>query len=157
MPQPEVRRGGGAAAHPAEVGSWDRYPGTSRSPWAAASRERDLWGGAQVRAWREARGSRVRIPVGTAAWDGPASACARTATPLRGPGGHLQPDPVLRRGKPWISKEPTCRDAVRKEPPPPAASRAPETTPPRGARDQNAPPLSGRGCLKAKALAERVS
>lgn len=26
-----------------------------------------------------------------------------------------------------------------------------------GARDQNAPPLSGRGCLKAKALAERVS
>lgn len=82
-----------------------------------------LAGGARVR---------VRIPVGTAAWDGPASACARTATPLRGPGGHLQPDPVLRSGKPWIGKEPTCRDAVRKEPPPPAASRAPEATPPRG-------------------------
>lgn len=50
-----MRRGGCSASR--RGGVLGPVPGYEQSPWAAASRQRDLLGGARVRAWREARGS----------------------------------------------------------------------------------------------------
>lgn len=145
----------GAAAHPAEVGSWDRYPGTSSPPGQRPPGRGTYWEGRGF-----GPGGRRAGPVPGPSRDGglrrTGLRLSQRRDPAPRPREQLQPDPVLRRGKPWISKKPTCRDAVRKEPPPPAASRAPQTTPP-GGRGQDAPPMCGRGCLKAKALAGRES
>lgn len=61
-------------------------------------------------------GARVRVPVGTAAWDEltSACACARAEIWTRGPGGQLQPDPSQRRGNPVSAKNlPTATRSTR--------------------------------------------
>lgn len=98
--KPNTPDGGEAGQHRASRrgGVRDGYRGTGSHP--GKRQGRGFAGRARVRAAQPglAGDTRVRVPVGTAAWDEPASACARAEIRTRGPGEQLQPDPSQRCG-----------------------------------------------------------
>lgn len=140
-PQTEARPG--STKHHVEVG----VPGAGTGVLAAISgrsKRGSSRGGARVRAALPglAVGARVRVPMGTVAWDELASACARAEIRTRGPGEQLQPNPGQKRGNRVSANLPAVTRSTRNRHSPqlPARRRPRPVMPPRG-RSSGAPRL----------------
>lgn len=148
--KPNTPDGGEARQHRASCRGG--VPGTGTGVLAAipgSSKRGSSRGGARVRAalLGLAEGARVRVPMGTVAWDELASACARAEIRTRGPGEQLQPNPGQKRGNRVSANLPAVTRSTRNRHRPqlPARRRPRLRSRLFGAELLGVPPSRGRG------------